>query len=136
MVELRTRRREMRGDRANHQETLGHKRRSCESQFTIPDTAGTSPDPVSNDTIMKSSQPNRASHTPDFSYSLVSSTLFSSAPSLSFLSTPIIAEHKVESFLSITPCHKHQLTPSTSIHQVQHTPSTVYPRLFDFPPFP
>jgi hypothetical protein len=45
--------------------------------------------------------------------------------------SPIIAEHKVKSSLSIPPCHNHQLTPSTayteySIHNVQHTPSTAY----------
>jgi len=60
----------------------------------------------------------------------------------------IIAEHKVKSSLSISPCHDHEFTlstaytkykhtPSTSIHQVlayteysidrvQHTPSTAY----------
>jgi len=38
----------MRGDGANHHEKLGLKRLSCESQFTIPDTAGTSPDLACN----------------------------------------------------------------------------------------
>ena len=39
----------------------------------------------------------------------------------------IIAELKVKSSLSISPCHDHELTPSTahteySTHRVQHTP--------------
>jgi len=38
----------------------------------------------------------------------------------------IIAEYKVKSSLSITPCHDHELTPSTSIHRVQRTPTTAY----------
>ena len=49
-------------------------------------------------------------------------------PSLSFLYTTsiIITEHKVKSSLSISPCHDHELTPSTCILRVQHTPSTAY----------
>jgi len=49
-------------------------------------------------------------------------------PSLTFSSTTstTIAELKVKSSLSISPCHDHELTRSTSIHQVQHTPSTAY----------
>jgi len=43
----------------------------------------------------------------------------------------ILAQYKVLSFLSISPCHEHQSTLSTaypkySIHQVQQTPSTAY----------
>jgi hypothetical protein len=40
MVELRTRKRETRGDGTNHHEKLGLKRISDASQLTIPDTAG------------------------------------------------------------------------------------------------
>jgi len=129
MVDLRTRMREMRGD---HHEKLGFKRISCASQFTIPDTAGTSPNPACNYTDTKSSQPNQASRTPDFSYPLVSSTSFSSSSPISLFlvhNSTIIAEHKVKWSLSISPCHDHELTPSTaytesSMHRVQHTPST------------
>jgi len=46
MVELSTRKREIRGDGGNHHEKLGLKRILCVSQLTIPDTAGTSPDPA------------------------------------------------------------------------------------------
>ena len=60
-----------RGDGTNHHEKLGLKRISCASQFTNPDTAGTSPDPACNNTDMRSSQPNQASRTPAFSYPLV-----------------------------------------------------------------
>jgi len=67
MVELSTRKREIRGDRGNHHEQLGLERISCTSQLTIADTAGTSPDPAGNITDTGSSKPNQASRTPDFS---------------------------------------------------------------------
>ena len=123
----------MRGEGTNHHEKLGLKRILCASQFTIPDMAGTSPDPACNHTNTRSSQSNQASRTPDFSYPVVSSTLFSSSSPISLFlvhNSTIIAEHKVKSSLSIPPCHNHELTPSTSIHRVQayteykHTPST------------
>ena len=67
MVELSTRKREIRGDGGNHHEKLGLERISCASQLTIPDTAGRSPDPANNNTNLRSSKPNQASRTPDFS---------------------------------------------------------------------
>jgi len=85
-------------------------------------------DPECNNTNTRSSQPNQASRTPDFSYPLVSSTSFLSPSPISLflihIST-IIAEHKVKSSLSISPWHDHESTPSTayteySIHRVQH----------------
>jgi len=62
-----------------------------------------------------------------------SSTSFPSPSPISLFlvhNSTIIAEHKVKSSLSISPCPDHQLTPSTayteySIHQVQHTPEIV-----------
>ena len=106
----------------------------CGSQFTIPDRVGTSPNAECNYTDTRSSQPNQASHTPDFSYALISSTTFSSSSSISVVlvhNSTIIAEHKLKSSLSISPCHDHELTTTTafteySIHRVQHTPSTAY----------
>jgi hypothetical protein len=132
MAELRTRKREMRGYGGNHHEKLGLKIISCASQFTIPDTAGPSSDPACIYTDTRSSQPNPASRTPDYSDPLVSSTSFSSSSPISLFlvhNSTIIAEHKVESSLSISPCHDHELAPSlayteSSIHRVQHTPST------------
>jgi hypothetical protein len=126
MAELRTRKREMRRYGGNHHEKLGLKIISCASQFTIPDTAGTSSDPACNYTDTRSSQPNPASHTPDYSYPLVSSTSFSSSSPISLFlvrNSTIIAEHKVKSSLSISPCHDHELAPSLayteySIHRV------------------
>jgi hypothetical protein len=73
MVELWTRKREMRGKGGNHHEKLGLKIISCASQFTIPDTAGTSLDPACNCNDSMSSQPNSVSYTRDVSYPLVSS---------------------------------------------------------------
>jgi len=48
-------------------------------------------------------------------------------PSSLFLvhNSTIIAEHKVKSSLSISPCHDHELRPSTSIHRGQHTPNII-----------
>jgi len=129
MVELRTRKREMRGDGRNHHEKLGLGRISCASQFTIPDTAGAIPDPACNYTDTRSSHPNQVRHTPDFSYPLVSSTSFSSSSSISLFlvhNSTIIAEPKVKSSLSISPCHDHELTPSTAYTEYKNTPSTAY----------
>jgi len=101
----------------NDHDKLGLKRISCARQFTIPDTAGISPDPACDYTDTRSSQPNQASHTLDFSYLLVSCTSFSSSsPICLFLvhNSTIIAEHKVKSSLSISPCHDHEFTLSTA----------------------
>jgi len=106
---------------------------SCASQLTIPDMAGTSPDPARTNTDTRSSQPNQASHTPYFSYPLVSSISFSSSSPISLFlvhNSTIIAEHIVNSSLSIFSWHDHELTPSTayteySIHRVQHPPKIV-----------
>jgi len=139
----------MRGYGGNHHEQLGLRRISCVSQLTIPNMAGTSPHPACNYTETRFSQPNQASRTPDFSYPLALSTLFSSSSLISLFlihNSTIIAEHKVKSSFSISPCHVHELTPSTayteySIHRVQHRPSTAYteysihPRLFVFSSF-
>jgi hypothetical protein len=135
MVELRTRKRVMRGYGGNHHEKQGLKIISCASQFTIPDTAGTSPDLVCNFTDTRSSRPNLASHTPDYSYLLVSSPSFlSSFPISLFLvhNSTIIAEHKVKLSLSILPCHNHELVPSIAyteyrIHPVLHPSQIVCP---------
>jgi len=67
MVELSTSKREIRGDGGNHHEKLELKRISCASQFTIPDMAGTSPDPAGNNTDTRSFKPNQASRTRDSS---------------------------------------------------------------------
>jgi len=67
MVELSTRKREIRGDGGNHHERLGLEKISCASELTIPDTAGMSPDPAGNITDTGSYKPNQASHTADFS---------------------------------------------------------------------
>jgi len=125
MVELSTRKREIWGHGGNHHDKLGLKRISCVSQFAIPDTAGTSPDQACNYTDTRSSQPNQASHTPDFSYPLVSSTSFSSlSSSLSFSSTTLPSlQNTMWSHLSlylhvrIMSWHRVQCTPSTASTQ-------------------
>jgi len=118
MVELRTRKREMRGDAGNHHEKLELTRISCASQFTILDTAGKSPDPAGTNTDTRSFKPNQASRTPDFSYPLVPYHSHLHPPSLFLVhNSTIIAEHKVKSSLSISPCNDHELTPSTASTQ-------------------
>jgi hypothetical protein len=107
-----------RGDGTNHHEKLGLRRVSCASEFTIPDTAGTSPNPVCNNTDPRACFPNHASRTPDFSNLLVFSTSFSSSSPISLflinIST-IIVEHKVKLSFPISTCHDdHELTPSTA----------------------
>ena len=132
MVEFRTRKRGIRGDGGNHHEKWELKRIACASQFTIPDTAGMSHDPDCNNDNTRTSQPCQTSRTHDFSYPLVSSTSLSSSSLISLFlihNSTIIAEHKVQSSISISPCRDHELTPSTayteySVHQVQHSPST------------
>jgi hypothetical protein len=148
MVELRTRKSEMKGYGGSHHEKLELKRILYASQCTILYTAGMSPDPAFNYTNTRSFQPNQERFTPDFSYLIVSSTSFScSSPISLFLIhySTIIAEHKVKLFLYISPCHNRELEPSIayaeysmrriqntlstayneySIHWVQHTPST------------
>jgi len=119
----------MRGDGGNQNRKLELTRILCASRFTIPDTAGMSPDPACNHTDTMSSKPNQPSCTCDFSYPLVSSISFScSSPFFLFLvhNSTIIAEHKVESSLSISPYHDHELTPSTALHWAQHTLSAAY----------
>jgi len=119
----------MRGDGGNHDEKQELKKISCASQFTIPSMAGISLDPAGHYTGTRSSKPNYSSHTTDFSYLVVSSIAFSSSsPITLFLvhNSTIIAEHKVDSSLSISACHDPELTPSTALHQVQHTPSAAY----------
>jgi len=88
-----------------------------------------SPDLVCNYADTMSLHPNQASRTPDFSYLLLSFTSCSSSSPISLFlvhNSTIIAEHKVKLSLSISPCRNHELTLSTTIHRVQHTPSTVY----------
>ena len=55
MVELRTRKGEMRGYGGSHHDKLELKRISCASQFTMPDTAGMIPDTACKYTDMRSS---------------------------------------------------------------------------------
>jgi len=132
MVELRTRKREMRGYEGNHHEKLGLKRISCASKLTMPDTGGKSPDRWWNYTDTRSSQPNQESRTRDFTYPVVFSISFSSS-SISLFhvhNSTIIREHKVKSSLSISPCHDHDLTPCKAytehcIKRVLHHPKIV-----------
>jgi len=134
MLQLKTRLRKQTVYWGNHHEKLGLKRILCECQCTFPDLAGMTPDTGCNHTDTRSSQPNQASCTPDFSYPFVSSSSFSHSSPISLClvhNSTIIAEPKVTSSLSISRSHDHELTVSTayakdSIHRVQHTPSTAY----------
>jgi len=111
----------MRRDGGNHHEKLGLQRISCATQFTIPNSAGTSPDLVCNYTDTRSSQPNPASCTHEFSYLLISSTSFSSSsPSCSFWSTTLpSSQNRKLSHPSLS-----LYVMIMSWHGVQHTLST------------
>jgi len=93
MVELRTRKREMSGEWGHHHRKLGLQRMLCVSQFTFPDRAGMRPNLLNSVTDLRSSKPNRATHTPDFSYLLTSSIWFSSSSPIS-LSRPQLYHHR------------------------------------------
>jgi len=111
----------------NHHEELGLRRISCPSQFTIPDTPGTSSEPAHNYTDTRSSQPNHSCCAPDFSNLVVFSRSFSSPSPISLfliLNSTIIAEHNVKSSLSMSPCQSHELTPSTAYTKDMNAPST------------
>ena len=105
-----------------HHMKLGLKSFACASQFTIPDMAGTTPDPGGNNTDKKSSTPNQVSRTPDLSYPLVSSILFTSS-SLISLSRPELYHHCRTTFSHIS-LSRHAMMMSK--HREQHTPSTAY----------
>jgi len=84
---------------------------------------------VRNNTDTRSSTTNQASCTSDWSHPLGCSRSFSSSAPISLFlihNSTIIAEHKVTSSPSITPCHDHELTPTCSIHWVQHPPRIVW----------
>jgi len=66
MVELSTRKRDIRGDWGNHHEKLALEKNSSATQLTIPDAAGTISDPAGTIADTGSSNPNQASRTPDF----------------------------------------------------------------------
>jgi hypothetical protein len=128
MVELRTRKREMGAYGGKYDEKQVLEVITRASQFTIPNKAGTSPDPVCNSTDTRSFQFKPASRTPDYTYPFVSSTLLSSSSHISLFlvhNSTIIAECKVKSSRFILPCHDHDFALSIayteySIHQVQH----------------
>jgi len=121
MVELRTREWEMRGDGGNNLDTLGLKRTSCVSQFTIPNTVSMSSDLASDSTDTWSSPPNQTYHTRNFSFPPGSSTSFgSSSPSLSFLSTTVLSLQNTKSSHPLLSLHDMIM----SWHRVEHTLST------------
>jgi hypothetical protein len=129
MVESRTRMREMRGDGGNHHQKLGQERMSSSNQFTIPDRVGISHDLAGNHTHTRSSQPNQASRTPDFSYPLIFTTSFSSSsPSLTFFSWTQLASQNTKLSYPGVSHHAMMMTShwTKRTPRVQHTPSTAY----------
>jgi len=126
MVELTTRQRKMIGDAGNHSERLGLKRVSWASKFSIPNMAGTSHDLVGNNTDMRSSIPNQASCTPDFTSPLISSLSFLSSSPIS-VSSPHLYHHRRTQCYVVPPNLSMPWSwgnTESSVHWVQHTPST------------
>jgi len=134
MVELSTRKREIRGDGGKLHEKLGLRkcrvrviRPSPIRQVRVPIRSVISPIrglPNPSRQVMPLTSQSR-------SYPSYHSHLL--PPSLSFSSTtlPSSQQHKVKSSLSISPCHDHELTLSAaytecSIHRVPHELSTAY----------
>jgi len=133
MVELSTRKREIRRDGGNHHEKLGLREFRVRVNW---------PSPIRQVRVLirRVITPIRGLRNPirqvvllichSRSYPPYRSHLH--PPSLSFSSTtlPSSQEHKVKSSLSISPCHHHELTlrasyTECSIHRVQHTPTIV-----------
>ena len=128
MVELSTSKRDIRGDRANYDEQLGLERIPCGSQLTIPDTAGTSTDPVGNYIHTWFSKPKQARHSADFSYPLVP---FISCSSLSPISLFLIHNSTIltRTQSQVIPLYLSMpwswVITECSIHRVQYTPNIV-----------
>jgi len=116
----------------NHHEKLALRSFSCPSIFTNPDTADSTPDSVSNHTDSRSSNLDQTSHTPDLCYPLIFSRSFPSSLQISLSRLELYYQCRVERL--VIPLYlsmpwsdlntKYKHTPSTSIYQVQHTPST------------
>ena len=129
MVELSTRKREIRGDGGEHHEKLGLETISGASQLTIPDAAGKSPDPAADNTNTTSSNPIYASCTPDFSGLLVYSISFSSSSAISLIlvhNSTIIAGTQSQVIPLYLSMPSSRVRTEYSICRVQHTPSTAY----------
>ena len=110
----------MRADWGNHDEKLGLERISCATRFTVPDTAGTCPDPVSNNTDSRSCEPTHPHCTADFSYPLVSSTSFSSSFTSLSISSPTLPSSENTKLSHPSPS-LHAIIMRW--HRVHHTPS-------------
>jgi len=134
MLELRTRKREIRGDGGKHHEKLGHREFRVRinlpcpiQQVKVPIWQVITPingilNPIRHVVLLMSqshwSHPYHSHlHPPSLSFS---STMLSSSQ-----------EHDAKSSLPIAPCHHHELIQSAvyteyHIHQVPHTRSTTY----------
>jgi len=134
MLELSTSKREIWGDGGNRHEELGLRGFCVRVNWLSPMRQVRLLIRRVITPITRSSQPNQASRTPDYSYLLVSSiSLSSSSPFSLFLvhNSTIIREHKVKSSLSISPWHDHELTSSKA-----YTEYSILPWSFVFPSFP
>jgi hypothetical protein len=117
-----------------HHEKLGVNRISCAREFTIPNMAGTSPNPEFKYPDLRPSQPNQECHTPYSSPQLLSYTTFSFSSTVSLYlihKSTIIAEWDVSSSLFISLCYDYMLTISTaytehSVHRILYTLSITY----------
>jgi len=128
IVELRTRKREMRGDGGDHHDKQLLKRIFCAGQFTIPDTACTSSDPACKYIDTRSSQPNQAKLYPWF---LISASILHIVPifipHLS-LSYPQLYHHRrtqssvIPLYLSVSWS---RVDTECSIHWAHHPPRIV-----------
>jgi hypothetical protein len=133
IVELRTKKREMRGVGTPHHGKQGLKRMSCASHIPIPAMGGMCPNPACNHVNMRSFQHNHASHFLNCSYSLLWSTRLSSFSSISLFllnNSTIIAEQKAMSCHYSSRCHNDDVTLSSA-----YTEYSIHARLCIFPAF-
>jgi len=133
MIELRTRKREMKGDRGNHHGKLGL--REFRVRVDLPSPIEQIPLLIWRVITPIQGLPNPIipiipliSHI--HSYPPYRSHLYSQSLFVVHNST-IITENKVKSHLSISACQDHELTlcaayTKYSIHQVRYTPNTTY----------
>jgi hypothetical protein len=128
MVELWTWKREVKGHGGKHLAKLEHDSITYLSQLAVHVTAGKSSNLAGNHTNTWSSRPNQVSHTPDISYSLVSS-ISSPASSPIGLSYPQLWHRWcTQSYLS--PFYLSMpwswVITKYRIYIIQYPPSTVY----------
>jgi hypothetical protein len=131
MVELTTRKREIRANGGNHDVIRRLDRISCASQFNITLMPGTSLDREGNTPNQRSFKPNCTIRTPGFSHLHVFFTSFTAASTntvIPIYNWTTMVEHKVMSSLYLSMPGS-SVDTEYSILWIPHTPATAYAEL-------